>query len=105
MVRVSVLYPNQAGKKFDPNYYKNNHMKLCNDRLKSFGLLRYEVDKGIAGGAPGAPAPFVGACHFYFNSIEEFQKGMAAHGQELVGDIPNYTDIQPTIQISDIVVG
>ena len=105
MVRVSVLYPNQAGKKFDADYYKNSHMKLCHDRLKSFGLLRYEVDKGVAGGAPGAPAPFVGACHFYFNSIGDFQKGMAAHGQELVGDIPNYTDIPPTIQISEIVVG
>jgi uncharacterized protein (TIGR02118 family) len=105
MIRVSVLYPNQAGKKFDADYYRNSHMRLCNDRFKSFGLLRYEVDKGVAGGAPGAAAPFVGACHFYFNSIAEFQKGMAAHGQELIGDIPNYTDIQPTIQISEIVVG
>jgi hypothetical protein len=28
---------------------------------------------------------------------------MGAHGQELMADIPNYTNIQPTIQISEIV--
>ena len=103
MIRVSVLYANEAGKKFDAEYYKTNHMKLAGERLKSFGLLRYEVDKGLAGGAPGAAAPFIGACHFYFNSVAEFQKGMGAHGQELMADIPNYTNIQPTIQISEIV--
>ena len=103
MIRVSVLYPNEAGKKFDAEYYRNTHMKLAGDRLKGFGLVRYEVDKGLAGGAPGAPAPFVGACHFYFNSVADFQKGMGAHGKELMADIPNYTNIQPTIQISEIV--
>jgi uncharacterized protein (TIGR02118 family) len=103
MIRVSVLYANEAGKKFDAEYYKNKHMKLAGERLKSFGLLRYEVDKGLAGGAPGAAAPFIGSCHFYFNSVEEFQKGMGAHGQELMADILNYTNIQPTIQISEIV--
>lgn len=103
MVRVSVLYANEPGKKFDADYYQNKHMKLVGERLKGFGLLRYEVDRGLAGGAPNAPAPFVGACHLYFNTAEEFQKGMGAHGQELVGDIPNYTNISPTIQISEIV--
>ena len=55
------------------------------------------------GGAPGAPAPFVGACHFYFNSLGDFQKAMGAHGKTLVDDIPNYTNISPQIQISEIV--
>jgi uncharacterized protein (TIGR02118 family) len=104
MIRVSVMYANEPGKRFDADYYKNKHMKLASDRLTSFGLLRYEVDKGLAGGGPGAPPPFIGACHFYFGSVEEFQKGMGHHGKELLADIPNYTDIPPTIQISEIVV-
>src|SRR5205814_6103825 len=57
MIRISVLYPSSEGKKFDVNYYVNNHMKLVRERLGSFGLVRTEVDKGLAGGAPGAPAP------------------------------------------------
>ena len=105
MVRISVLYPNEPGKKFDHGYYAQKHLPLVMDRLKSFGMLRYEVDKGLAGGGPGAPAPFVAACHFYFNAAGDFQKGIGAHGKEIMGDIPNYTDIAPQIQISEIVVG
>jgi hypothetical protein len=35
----------------------------------------------------------------------DFQKGIAAHGTEIMGDIPNDTDISPQIQISEVVVG
>jgi uncharacterized protein (TIGR02118 family) len=102
MVRITVLYPNEAGKKFDLEYYCNRHMKLVTDRLKSFGLIRTEVDKGVAGGAPGAPAPYVCIGHVYFNALADFQKGMGTHGKEIMADIPNYTNIQPQIQISEI---
>ncbi len=103
MVRISVLYPNEPGKRFDHAYYAGKHLPMVMDRLKSFGMLRYEVDKGLAGGSPGAPAPFVGACHLYFNAAGDFQRGMAANGKEIMSDIPNYTDIAPQIQISEIV--
>src|SRR5436190_1828013 len=75
MIRISVLYPSSEGKKFDVNYYVNNHMKLVRERLGSFGLERTEVDKGLAGGAPGArvlvlekaPEAWRG-CHGFFTS-------------------------------------
>jgi hypothetical protein len=38
-------------------------------------------------------------------SGDDFQKEIAPHGTEIMGDIPNYTDISPQIQISEIVVG
>jgi uncharacterized protein (TIGR02118 family) len=100
MIRVSVLYPSGEGKKFDHDYYAKKHMPMAGQLLKP---VRYEIDKGLAGGAPGAPAPFVAACHIYFNAIGDFQKSMGAHGQALIDDIPNYTNIQPQIQISEIV--
>jgi uncharacterized protein (TIGR02118 family) len=103
MVRISVLYPNEPGKRFNHAYYPGKHLPMVMDRLKSFGMLRYEVDKGLAGGSPGAPAPFVAACHLYFNAAGDFQKGIAANGKEIMGDIPNYTDIAPQIQISEII--
>jgi uncharacterized protein (TIGR02118 family) len=99
-----VLYPNQPGKRFDHTYYAQKHLPMVMNRLKGFGMLRYEVDKGLAGGSPGAPAPFVAACHLHFNAAGEFQKGIAANGKEIMGDIPNYTDIAPQIQISEVVV-
>ena len=103
MIRVSVLYQNEPGKKFDQPYYVQKHMPMVKAKLGDFGCVRYEVDKGLAGGAPGAPAPFVCIGHVYFNTLEGFQKGMGAHGKEIMGDIPNYTDIPPQIQISEIV--
>ncbi len=103
MIRISVLYPATEGAKFDHAYYAQKHMPLVKQRLGSLGLVRTEIDKGLAGGAPDAPAPFVSIGHVYFNSLADFQKAMAAHGAELMADVPNYTDIQPVIQISEIV--
>jgi len=103
MIRVTVLYPNESGKKFDIGYYTSKHMKLVTERLKSFGVVRTEVDKGVAGGAPGSQAPYICIGHVYVNSLAEFQRGMGVHGKEIMSDIPNYTDIQPTMQISEIV--
>ncbi len=103
MVRITVLYPNETGKKFDHDYYVNKHMKLVRERLGAFGLVRTEVDRGKAGGGPGSPAPYVAIGHVYFERAEDFQKGMGQHGKEIMGDIPNYTNIQPQIQISEII--
>ena len=105
MIRISVLYPSGEGKKFDVDYYVNKHMKLVRERLGGFGLARTEVDRGVAGGAPGAPAPYVAVGHLYFSAAADFQKGMGVHGKEILADIPNYTNIQPQIQISEIVSG
>lgn len=103
MFRVSVFYPAGQGKKFDLDYYKGKHMDLVRQRIGKLGLVRIEVDKGIAGGAPGAPAPFVSAGHLYWNSLDDFQKAMEQHGKELFADVPNFTDITPQVQISEIV--
>jgi uncharacterized protein (TIGR02118 family) len=100
MVCISVLYPNASGKKFDHEYYAQTHMPLVMDRCKGSGLIRWEIDSGLAGGAPGSSAPFICIGRLYFNTIEEFQKAIAAHGPEILGDVPNYTDIELQIQVS-----
>jgi uncharacterized protein (TIGR02118 family) len=47
----------------------------------------------------------VASCHLYFNTAADFAKGIGVHGSEIMGDIANYTDISPQIQISEIVAG
>ncbi|MBI2321496.1 MAG: EthD family reductase [Chloroflexi bacterium] len=103
MIRVVVEYPNQPGTTFDEAYYLGRHIPLVQQRLGPLGMVRCEVDKGLAGGAPGAPAPYLFVAHLYFNRLEDLQNAMATHGAEVMGDIPNYTNIQPTIQIGEIV--
>lgn len=102
MVRVTVLYPNDGGK-FDMAYYLNKHIPLCHTLLDSCGLVRTEVDRGIGTIRPGAPAPFVAIAHLVFNSVEEMQKGLSQHDPALAADVPNFTTIQPQLQISEIV--
>jgi uncharacterized protein (TIGR02118 family) len=104
MIKVSVMYPNKPGARFDHDYYRDKHMPLVKAKLGD-GCKSYTVDKGLAGGAPGAPATYVGMCHIFSDSVEAFQAGMAKHGKEILGDIANYTDIAPVIQISEVVVG
>jgi uncharacterized protein (TIGR02118 family) len=102
MIKVSVMYPSKPGARFDHVYYRDNHMSLMKARLGA-ACLSYTVDKGLAGGAPGEPPPYVGMCHIYFESVESFQGAFGPHAQEIMGDIPNYTDLSPVIQISEVV--
>ena len=102
MIRVSVLYPNNEGSKFDHDYYRDNHIPMVREKLGS-ALLDASIDKGIAGGAPGAPAPFACIGYLVFDSVEIFQEAFGANAEAIMGDIPNYTDIEPTLQISEIV--
>jgi uncharacterized protein (TIGR02118 family) len=43
-------------------------------------------------------------CHFFCDSVEAYQRGFSPHAQEIMGDIPNYTDVSPVVQISEVVV-
>ena len=103
MIRVTALYPNKPGGKFDFDYYINKHMKVVKDKFGPMGLVKTEVDKGLAGGAPGAPAPYVAIGQLIFNSSEDFQKCEAAHGGNLKADVTNFTNIDPQFQVSEIV--
>jgi uncharacterized protein (TIGR02118 family) len=104
MIKVSVMYPNVAGARFDHEYYRDQHMPLVKARMGD-SCKYYTVDKGIGGAAAGAPATYVGMCHIFCDSVEAFQAGFGPHAKEIMADIANYTDQSPVIQISEVVVG
>lgn len=103
MIKVSVMYPGTAGARFDHDYYRDKHMPLVKARMGDH-CNYYTVDKGLAGGAPGSGPVFVAMSHIFCDSVEAFQAGFGPHAKEILGDIPNYTDLQPQIQISEVVV-
>ncbi len=104
MIKVSVMYPNTAGARFNHEYYRDTHMPLVKARMGE-SCRYYTVDKGMAGGTPGSAPTYVGMCHIFCDSVETFQAGFGPHAQEIMNDIPNYTDLSPVIQISEVVVG
>jgi uncharacterized protein (TIGR02118 family) len=104
MIKVSVMYPNTAGARFDHDYYRDRHMPMLKEKMGD-ACKSYTIDKGLAGGAPGAPAPYIGMCHIYCDSVESFQSAFGPHAKAIMADIANYTDLKPVMQISEVVVG
>jgi hypothetical protein len=57
MIRLSVMYPATPGSRFNWDYYLGPHLELSRKLLTPRGLVRTEIDRGIGGLPPGAPAP------------------------------------------------
>jgi uncharacterized protein (TIGR02118 family) len=104
MIKVSVMYPNTPSARFDHEYYRDQHLPMVKARMGD-GCNFYTIDKGIAGGTPDAPATYIAMCHIFSDSVEQFQSSFGPHATEIMGDIINYTDLTPTLQISEVIVG
>ena len=105
MVRISILYPNGNGTRFDFAYYTQKHMPRSIELLGAHpGFRGVSVERGVAGGAPGSPPAYCAMCHFLFESADAFMAAFMPHAAELQGDIPNYTDAAPVIQVNEVLI-
>jgi uncharacterized protein (TIGR02118 family) len=103
MVKISILYPDSPAAKFDMNYYLETHMPMSIGYLSAHaGFRSVSVERGVAGQEPGSSAPFRALCHYVFQSMDDFLAAFMPHAPVLQGDMHNYTNIAPVIQISQI---
>ena len=103
MIRLSVLYPATPGSRFDSNYYLGQHLELSGRLLKPRGLVRTEIDKGIAVFPPGAPPPYHAVGNLFFRTMAELESALKATAAEFVADERNYFDGPSVVQISEVV--
>ena len=101
MIKASVFYPNDEGCQFDMDYYCNRHIPMVREKLGD-DLKGVNVEQGLGGAEPGSQATYIAMSHLLFDSVEAFQAAFGPHAEAIMGDIPNYTDVQPTIQISEV---
>ncbi len=101
MIKVSVFYPSKPNSRFDVDYYLRVHMPMA-VRLLGAAVKETSIEIGISGGAPNEPAPYAAIVGFTCDSVEAFMAAFMPVVGQLQGDIPNYTDIEPVIQISEI---
>ncbi|MDB5987390.1 MAG: ethyl tert-butyl ether degradation protein EthD [Nevskia sp.] len=101
MIKVTVMYPAGKDMKFDIAYYCNTHMPMVQKKVGA-ALKKLAVEQGIAGGAPGSSPTYLAFGHLYFDSLEAFQSAFAPHAESIMADIPNYTNTQPLLQISEV---
>ena len=102
MIKVTILYPNGDGKKFDIDYYSNKHMPMVASLLGD-SLKLFEIDKGIAGRTPDEPIPYLAIGYLYFDRLSAYQNSFGPNAEKIRKDIPNYTNIQPVVQISEVI--
>lgn len=103
MIKVSVLYPNGEGKSFDMDYYCNKHVPML-DKLLGDAVKGATVEKGLGGGTPDSPATYAAMGNLYFNSMEEFGSSFGPNADKIMADLPNFTNIEPIIQISEVMI-
>jgi len=105
MIKISILYPNTPGSRFDLKYYVETHMPMSIDLLGAHpGFKGVSVEQGLGGLIPGSEAAYVAMCHFLFDSLEDFIAAFTPHAALLQGDMPNYTDIEPVIQFNEVLI-
>jgi uncharacterized protein (TIGR02118 family) len=105
MVKISILYPNNKGSRFNVPYYIETHMPIAIKLLGAHqGFKGVSVEHGLSGAVPGSELIYIAMCHFLFDSAEDFWAAFTPNAEVLQKDIPNYTDIEPVIQISEVLV-
>ncbi len=84
------------------SYYVDSHMSTLVKGKLGAALKGMQVDHGLGGAMPGVPAPYIAVGHLLFDSVEAFQAAFGPVATEILGDIPNYTNVQPAVQVSEV---
>jgi uncharacterized protein (TIGR02118 family) len=104
MITVNVLYKNTDALKFNMNYYLNTHIPLIS-KLLGTALKGVVVQHGISGGAPGSKPDFQVITQLKFDSVDSYLAAFGPHAPAVMGDLPNFCNESPTIQVSDVRLG
>jgi uncharacterized protein (TIGR02118 family) len=100
MIKVSLLYPNEASTTFDMEFYEKLHVPMVR-KLLGTALKGVAVDQGMRSAA-GTPPPYVVMCHLLFESLDAFQGAFPSHAEFIMADIAKYTNSRPIAQISEM---
>lgn len=92
---MTILYPAGDGIKFDPDYYRDHHLKLIM-RLYGSSIKRFELR------TVPTPQKFSAAVNIWIADFDAFNANNTQHGPELVADVHNFTNSQPTIQFDEV---
>jgi uncharacterized protein (TIGR02118 family) len=105
MNKISILYPNNKGLRFDFHYYIEKHMPRSIKLLSAHsGFKGVSVEQGLSGETSDTDATYVAMCHFLFDTVEDFVAAFTPHAEELQSDMLNYTDIKPIIQFNEVLI-
>jgi len=100
MATLSVVYPRAPGATFDYDYYQNKHLPLAGRCWAGAGMVGGEALLGQS--APnGSESPYFAIGILHFESADALNAALTGeHAPEVLGDIRNFTDVEPIVQIN-----
>ena len=101
VIKLTVMYPNDDDCRFNFEYWTGSHFSLLHRELGD-ALKSVQAERGLSGAAEGSQAMWVAIAHLFFDSVEAFQASFGPRAATIMGDIPNYTNVMPTVQISEV---
>ena len=101
MIKLTVMYPNTKDLKFDKEYYINEHSQLLSQLLGA-AVKSSDINLGLSGASPRQPAPYAVIANLCFESLESFQQSFGANAEKILADLPNFTNVRPEVQISEV---
>lgn len=91
-----ILYPKSDDTTFDMDYYATKHMPMLADALgddcHGWGVQASHGDQYHCIGWATV------------SNMEAFGAAMNVHGAAIMGDVPNYTNVRPTLVTGDVIV-
>ncbi len=102
MIHLNIYYPNTPDRHFNLDYYVGTPMPMAT-RLPGDVLKEITLEHRMAGVEPNSPPTCIISCPIRFESIEVFMEAWSRIGEQLGGDIPNYTEVAPVTQFSRII--
>jgi len=103
MIRVTFLYPNTAGSRFDTDYYLGPHLRLSKEVFGDV-LRGLTIEQGTSSVEPGSAPPFHVVAHLLFDSADDFYGALMPRLDDLKADVPNYTNTETLIQVGTILM-
>lgn len=101
MIRILAVYPNDAGSRFDGDYYRHRHAPFACRLLAPFGLDSVRTVLGEAALDGTSPA-YWAVSEMLFATRAAFDEAMAQCGAALFADLPNYTTVTPVLQVGTL---
>lgn len=97
MLAITILYPRTDDVTFDMDYYVGTHMPMLADALG---------EHCHGWGAASIPAGKYAAMGWAVASGQaEWDAMLAEHGANIMGDVPNYTNVRPELLVGEITGG
>ena len=95
MTTISVTYQRRPDAQFNHDYFAKVHLPLVKRLWGDYGMTGIEALLG------NPDAPFLAVALLTFSSEEAFNAAMKGEAAaEVLGDIPNYTNLQPVLQVN-----